>query len=533
VKKGRRHGKPALELLEEATALLRRVPLSGWVAYLGGTLPFLLGLLFFWADMSRSAVADGHLLPGSLLLALLFIAMKTSHVFFLRALREPGEPPLRIFPLALVQAATAPWGLVVLPLALLLALPFGWCFAWFQNVTAVCASGETELRRVSAQAKRLALLWPAQNHIVILILSFLGLVVFVDLSVTAFLLPRLFRTLLGIETPFARSNFFLLNSTFWFSMTALSWLCLDPLVKATYFLRCRHGEELATGEDLLAELRLLRAAKTAVIALLFLGLCGTIPVSAVADPLPVYRPVDAVELERSMERVMGRMEYAWRLPREKRGERSGPPGFLLELREAAAEFFRKIGRWIGKVIEWLIRHAPKPSGSMPRAPGLPYGMWTFVYLLVALLAAVGGVSLYRALRRRRKSEEDVSAATVTPLPDLTRDEVAADELPEEKWYALARDLFAKGEHRLGLRALYLAGLSHLAANGLVTIVPSKSDREYERELARRARTRDRLIASFTSTRIIFEEVWYGMHPVRKEAVQAVLDNHRRIVGDAE
>ena len=59
----------ALELTEQAVALLRRSPFSAWAAYYLGTLPFLLGLLYFWGDMSRDAAASQRLLEWPIILA--------------------------------------------------------------------------------------------------------------------------------------------------------------------------------------------------------------------------------------------------------------------------------------------------------------------------------------------------------------------------------------------------------------------------------------------------------------------------------
>ena len=74
--KSREKGIGAVELLEQATALLRQAPLDTLASYYLGTLPFMLVLLWFWADMSRSADADLRLAGGALALAILFIWMK-------------------------------------------------------------------------------------------------------------------------------------------------------------------------------------------------------------------------------------------------------------------------------------------------------------------------------------------------------------------------------------------------------------------------------------------------------------------------
>ena len=52
-----RSGRPASDLLEEAVRLLRAAPPTAWLAYFAGTVPGMLGALYFISDMSRSAYA--------------------------------------------------------------------------------------------------------------------------------------------------------------------------------------------------------------------------------------------------------------------------------------------------------------------------------------------------------------------------------------------------------------------------------------------------------------------------------------------
>src|SRR5690242_5856870 len=66
----------SIDLLEEALHLLRNHP-GALAWYFAGSVPFVLGLLFFWADMSRSAYAASRCAPASLLLALGYVWMKS------------------------------------------------------------------------------------------------------------------------------------------------------------------------------------------------------------------------------------------------------------------------------------------------------------------------------------------------------------------------------------------------------------------------------------------------------------------------
>ncbi len=71
-----KHNKSALLILEEAIHFLRLAPTTLILSYYVGSLPFILGLLYFWTDMSRYGYAADHLAVGSLGIALLFAWMK-------------------------------------------------------------------------------------------------------------------------------------------------------------------------------------------------------------------------------------------------------------------------------------------------------------------------------------------------------------------------------------------------------------------------------------------------------------------------
>ena len=54
-----------IALIEEALHLVRSAPPSCLVAYYLGSIPFVMTLLYFWADMSYSADAYLHCAPGA------------------------------------------------------------------------------------------------------------------------------------------------------------------------------------------------------------------------------------------------------------------------------------------------------------------------------------------------------------------------------------------------------------------------------------------------------------------------------------
>ena len=112
----------------------------------------------------------------------------------------------------------------------------------------------------------------------------------------------------------------------------------------------------------------------------------------------------------------------------------------------------------------------------------------------------------------------IASEPIQPVPDLADENVRADQLPEDGWTKLARELLERGEFRLAMRAFYLASLAHLAERDLISIARFKSNREYERELHRRAHSFPELLAVFSDNISVFERIWYGTHEASGELV---------------
>jgi len=71
-----------------------------------------------------------------------------------------------------------------------------------------------------------------------------------------------------------------------------------------------------------------------------------------------------------------------------------------------------------------------------------------------------------------------------------------------------------------------SGLAHLATRNLISIARFKSNREYERELRRRAHAIPNLPTLFGDTISNFERVWYGTH-------EATLDLAQQFAGSVD
>ena len=251
----------ASQIIDEAFHLLRNAALKLLPAYYIGSLPFVIGLLYFWADMSRAADARQYLGWSSLAVAALYVWMKCWQAVFSMRLREhivgqsiSAPASFRVTHLIVLQLAVHASAFLVLPIAAIVVLPLGWCFAFYQNVTSAPPDRYNSLRVICRHAWGQAVIWPRQNHLIIALMTLFSHFVALNLALSIFALPYLIKKFFGTDTIFTLSGVNALNSTFWVIVLALTYLCLDPIFKAVYTLRCFYSESLKTGTDIKTEL---------------------------------------------------------------------------------------------------------------------------------------------------------------------------------------------------------------------------------------------------------------------------------------
>ena len=534
MKKRAAQDRPALDLMEEAVHLLRSVPLECFASYLLGTLPFLLGLLYFWTDMSWSAVASQHRGEASLGVAFLFLLMKTGQATFSRQLRGflsgPGRQSLTWREgLAFVryQAIIQPSKLFLLPVAALATIPFGWVWAFYESATALGAGDG--LREFFARARRHASLWPRQNHTVLLVYLLLVCVVFFNLAILVFLLPQLLRMFTGVETFVTQSPRSFFNTTSLAVAGALTYLACDPLLKAIYVLRCFQGDSLYSGEDLIAELRALpRVGRAIALIAAFLSVAPLARATPPPSP-PAGAVVSVAEMNRAIDEAMKEPRFSWRLPRQAAREetkRSWP--FV----DAIGRFLQTTGRVIKNAIQsffrWLDRIFTPPNGPTAdpsRLEGWQMSSRNWMTLLLIILGLTAFALVIQTIRQLRLRRQQPVAAPVAAVKlDLADENVTADLLPEDGWLLLARNHLGKGELRFALRALFFAGLAHLGTRELLTLARHKSNRDYWRELRRRASDQPPLLDAFHDNVAVVEWVWYGEHAIDEGALERFENN---------
>lgn len=535
----RQQGKSPFDLVEEATHLLRTAPVAALAAYYLGAIPFVLGFLYFWAAMSRSPFASQYLASGSLGLSVLFLWMKFWQVIFARSLRAQlaAEPPpalsvRRCSRIIWTQTILQPLGLLLIPLALLPVIPFAWVYGFFQNTTALAE--DYSLYRLAKNSWQQAALWPRQNILALIITFAFGFFVFLNWVLVSYLLPYLAKLLFGVSSIFTESPNSVLNTTFFAGMIALTYLCMDPILKTIYVLRCFYGESLQSGEDLKSELKSSARRPQALallIAVCFL-LAGVTTLKS-AETAVAPSQVDPADLNQAINRTIRETKYTWRMPREMAVDAQANEGIF-------ARFFDRIGTmlrdWAHIIRVWwddLMKKLfpPQHNEYSPSHASSGYG-WImtqqiFLYSLVAVVLAALAVLLYRVWQGRQKSIS-VTAEAIQPVPDIADENVRADQLPEDGWMRLGRELLERGEFRPALRAFYLASLAHLAANNLIRIARFKSNREYESELRRRGHSLPDLLAIFNDNLTTLERIWYGTHAADRALVDQFAANVEKI-----
>jgi hypothetical protein len=151
-----------------------------------------------------------------------------------------------------------------------------------------------------------------------------------------------------------------------------------------------------------------------------------------------------------------------------------------------------------------------------------------LYALIAAGAATVAILLYRLWRNRIRRPTAAVAEPIQPALDVADERLGADQLPEEGWMKLARELMERGELRLAMRAFYLASLAHLAERNLITLARFKSNRDYLRELDRRGHSLPEMLARFADNVSVFDRTWYGRHEINAALLNDFVANVERI-----
>jgi hypothetical protein len=384
-------------------------------------------------------------------------------------------------------------------------------------------------------------LWWRQTHLALICLFGFAFFVWINVNIVALLVPQMARMFLGIESPFTRDGWAMVNTTFFAATLAVTYLCFDPVRKAVFLVRHFQGQSLQSGEDLRVELRSIR--QRSGMAMTALVLAATLLASpltslraaetpAPAAPAPASQ-VDSASLGNSLDRVLERREYAWRLPRtaakEEVKQKGWLSGFFESITKTFAKWYARVRLWIKQLGDWLRNSDHETIKEKDDRPPFNLDVRTLVRItLIVLAVAFIAFVIVMYLRSRGKRQELVLAEAAPVVPDLTQENVTADQLPEDGWTRLGRELMERGELRLAIRAFYLASLAHLGQREYIRLARHKSNHDYDRELQRRARGNGELLAAFDENLFVFEGAWYGDHEVTPVTLQGFSQNLERI-----
>jgi len=255
-----------------------------------------------------------------------------------------------------------------------------------------------------------------------------------------------------------------------------------------------------------------------------------------------YKPgtVDSETLDQSIEQVLKRSEFTWRLPRHRKVKKEKesddypwPLSMLVALGKTLEKWFDTIKQWLRRFDKWIEgwfkkndRDRQTPSGRGQWIGSVRIGM----LLLAVLLVGIGIVIVWKTWHQRHKpAKTDALTAPIDVAPDLDDENIKADQLPSERWIDLAQSLFQEGALRQAMRAFYLATLAHLSERGFISIREYKSDGDYIKELTRRAHSQNDLLAIFSQQVGRFHNVWYGMHQVTDSDIKNFAAMQKRIV----
>ncbi len=512
----------SLEMLEEGLFLFRRCGVGDFACYFVGSLPFMLALLYYLHDMRYGAFAGEELGAAALGLTLLYLWMKCWQAVFARRLSArlgASQATIRLRDLW-SQVAIQPTSLFVLPVSFALGLPFGWAYAYYQSLTVTGDPGA---------ARRHAVLWPKQNHALLLMLTAFRIVVFFNILAAILATPELLKAMSGIETVFTRNPLAMLNTTLLCVSVALTYLAVGPIGIAVYVVRCFYGEALRTGQDLMVELKRMSFARNggraAAAGLMLLGIVSVAEAGTAARPgeeAAALRPtVESGDLEVSIERVLRSREFAWRLQRQRADAAEVEKGLIARAMSSILDTFngwvREIVQLIARFLDWLADR--RRDGPVERNDAISWRAMARGLLVVLGLAGI--IALVYLLRRHwvKKTAAGEQALVVEPRDAMIVDDHEADRIASDRWMEQAKELIARGDLRAAMRAVYMAILSHLARGGLLTLAPTRTNRDYQRELLRRVRSLPDLPEVFSSGVMIFEKVWYGRHEPTREQLE--------------
>lgn len=568
-------GSPAREIAEEAIAALRAAPIGVWGAYYLGTVPFCVVLIYFLNTMAISPAAHRELSVLAAALAVLFAWMKAWQARFAATLMAQvagdAPPPFGVAALWGAVCRQTPrhaTGLVLLPLAVATVFFYVPVYSYYQNLTALDGRAAEGAVKLGAAARAEAGRWKKQAFVLLwmfspaLVLFATGMawlspsivllygtapgiywqvwtqllafftyflspvcaVLWLNLAGAAVFAGVMLKSYLDIDTIFAWAPEAAMNQGLLSGIAAACYLVMDPVVKAAFVVRCHRGISLSTGQDLRMILRRLASAGAVVLAVLAAA-------PSMAEGPPAADEELSASLDRALDEELSGAEYVWRAQELDEDDRGWLQSQVDRLSQWCDERIEAFNKWLRRGLE---EGSPAEADELGLGAGL-FGAGLLGYLGYAAIAVLLVSFLYIALQVAtqqwklfQQETAQLESAVVSGPVEITDEGARADALPEGGWLEMANGLYARGEFRLAMRALFLATLSVLAERQFIKIVRHKSNAEYLREV--RLRCAAEMAQHFSHGTGLYEEVWYGEHPATAEGFAALRTAHDKVAG---
>jgi hypothetical protein len=514
----------ALQLLEDAVHLLRAAPFGTLAWHWVGSLPMAIGGVYFWNEITHPNAAGPRLVADALLLAALLAWLNLCRAVYASRLRDQlagaqveAAGARALWRMSAAQAFLGATKLLALPLALMSGILLGPVVAFYRNA-AVLAAREPDTGPLMAKARRYAHHQAAQNWRALGLMVCLYPLALFNIVLTLAILPQLARLITGYETAYSRLGSRLLeDGLFWTLAFALTWLLLDPFAQAVYCVRCFQAESAETGEDVKAVMRRLRRGAGVAAALL---LCLAMPTALRAQAAP------EPDLQRAVEQAAQSPEYDWRIAPQMT-QRQQPSWFVAATDRIVAgtrAFLRSLSDAIDRLLRWIFGRSDGRRVQPGEAPTtvLPASIW----VLIALVLGAAGFALMRA--RYSAARKFTPGGALPAATSEDAEEMDPLRFPEQTWIDLAERALAEQNWRLAMRAFYLASLGWLGRREFLQIHSGKTNREYERELRRRARSVPEARDLFARNVAAFERAWYGMHEIGGDDVERFRSHMREM-----